>query len=48
MELIGMLEVTDGRTSSFGTAFLKCQTVRIAGLSDARLRKLYCTVVGFL
>jgi hypothetical protein len=44
-ELVGMLEVMDGRTCSFGTAFLKCQTVRIAGLLDPRLRKFYCTMV---
>ena len=41
LELVQALEVTKSRTSSLGATFLKCQAIRSAGLSGARLKKFY-------
>jgi hypothetical protein len=38
------LDVTDGETSGLGATLLKCQTIRSAPLSGARLKEFYCTL----
>jgi hypothetical protein len=43
MELLCVLDVTDGETSGFGLNIsLNCQSIRISRVSASRLKKLYC------
>lgn len=42
MESIHVPDVTVGETSGLGTTVLKCQIIRISGLSDDRLKEFCC------
>jgi hypothetical protein len=43
MDALCILDVIDDKTSSFGTVFLSCHSIRISSVSASGLKEFYCT-----